>query len=173
MCIRASVVIRSVGRMIRLMDIRPATPADVPAVLPLVDAISRLHESWDPARFKVKSNVLDSYRSWLTARATDARAVFLVAERESRIVAYLIGTIEPEIPIYWTPECGWIHDLWVDALYRNEGVGRQMTTLAVERFRALGVSQLRLQTAAANDTARALFMQCGFRTSTVEMLMEI
>jgi len=155
------------------MQIRDATPHDVPAVLPMVDAISRLHASWDPARFRTTASVLDSYRAWLTARATDPRAVFLLAERDGRVVAYLIGTIEDEIPIYWTPQTGWIHDLWVDPTYRNEGLGRQMTMLAVERFRALGMTQVRLQTASANDVGHALFTQCGFRNSTVEMICEL
>ena len=48
-----------------------------------------------------------------------------------------------------------------------------MVMLAVERFAALGVSQVRLETAAANDAARALFAKCGFRVSTIDMIMEV
>ena len=48
-----------------------------------------------------------------------------------------------------------------------------MTMEAVERFRAIGVTQIRLDTAAANEAARKLFASCGFRTSVVEMLREI
>ena len=59
------------------------------------------------------------------------------------------------------------------APYRNEGTARQLVMLAVERFREIGVEQIRLDTAAANEPARALFAACGFRASTVEMLMEL
>jgi ribosomal protein S18 acetylase RimI-like enzyme len=49
-----------------------------------------------------------------------------------------------------------------------------MVTLAIERFRReIGVAQIRLDTAAANDAARELFQRCGFRASTIEMLMEM
>jgi ribosomal protein S18 acetylase RimI-like enzyme len=154
------------------MTIRPATPEDVPQVLPLVKGICDLHESWDPVRFDFKDNVVEMYRLWLTERAKDERSVFIIAERDGKIVAYIVGTIEPEIPIYWQPECGWIHDIFVDENYRNEGIARQLVTLSVEKFTQLGVEQVRLNTAAVNETARELFKACGFRVSTIEMLIE-
>lgn len=113
------------------------------------------------------------YHNWLNARATDDRSVFLVAARETTIIAFLIGTVEREIPIYTLAEFGFIHDLWVDADYRNEGIARQLVTLAIERFTQIGVRQVRLDTAADNEIARSLFRTCGFRPSTVEMLLEL
>jgi ribosomal protein S18 acetylase RimI-like enzyme len=44
---------------------------------------------------------------------------------------------------------------------------------AIEAFRAIGVTQIRLDTAANNDAARQLFEACGFRPSVTEMLREI
>lgn len=154
------------------MTLRPATIDDVPQVLPLVKGICDLHKSWDRVRFDFRDNVVELYRSWLTERAQDERSAFFVAEREGRLVAYCIGTIEPEIPIYWQRSCGWIHDIFVDPAYRNEGIARQLITLSVEKFKQLGIQQVRLNTAALNDTARELFKSCGFRVSTIEMLIE-
>lgn len=155
------------------MTIRPATPDDVPQVQPLVARICSLHRSWDPVRFGFKENPETIYRAWLTARANDPRSPFFVAEREGRIIAYIVGSVEAEIPIYWMPECGWLHDLWVDEGYRNEGVGRQLVMLSIETFKQAGVSQVRLQTAQANNVGRQLFEACGFRVCTQEMLIEI
>ena len=155
------------------MEIRKATVEDVPNVLPLVSAICRLHESWDAARFRMIEKPELQYEGWLKARAKDERSVFLVAEHEGRLVGYTVCTIEREMPIYWMPECGWIHDIWIDEAYRNEGIGRQMAMLVIERFKELGVKQIRLETAAANESARKLFASCGFRVSTIEMLMEL
>jgi ribosomal protein S18 acetylase RimI-like enzyme len=155
------------------MDIRPASIDDIPGVLPMVAKICALHESWDPAKYGFLPNPQERYRRWLTARATDARSVFLVAEREGRLVAFLIGDIEEEIPIYRLKEFGFIHDLWVEEEYRHEGIARQMVMLAIERFKSSGVHQIRLDTAAANDPARKLFSSCGFHISTMEMLLEM
>ena len=161
------------------MNIRPATAADVPAVLPMVAKTCAQHEQWDPAKYGFRENPAEMYRRWLTTRATDPRSVFLVAERPAMLqdvpflVAFLIGTVEREIPIYRLEEYGFIHDLWVEPSYRNEGIGRQMVMLAIERFREIGVRQIRLDTAAPNDVARGLFAACGFRPSVQEMLLEI
>lgn len=155
------------------MTLRPATTADVPAVLPLARRINQLHQDWDRERFGLREDFLLSYEPWLHRRVNDPQSVFFVAEVSGAIVAYLVGTVMDEVPIYWMPRCGWIHDIWVEPDYRNEGVGRQLMTLAIEKYRAAGITQLRLQTAAANDVARQLFAQCGFRPCTVEMLMQL
>src|SRR5438034_7496335 len=139
----------------------------------MVAAIARLHESWDAAKYGYLPSPEEMYRSWLRSRATDAKSVFLVAEREAKLVGFIVGTIEREIPIYRVERFGFIHDLWVEPEYRHEGIARQMTMLAIERFREMGAKQIRLDTASKNEAARALFASCGFRESTREMLREI
>jgi ribosomal protein S18 acetylase RimI-like enzyme len=155
------------------MDIRAAKAADVPAVLPMVAKICALHEGWDSAKYGFLPQPQARYSRWLTGRADDPRSVFLVTEVDGKIVAFLIGMAEEEIPIYRLKEFGFIHDLWVEEDYRHEGIGRQMVMLAVEKFKEMGVKQVRLDTAAANEPARKLFASCGFRVSTIEMLVEL
>jgi RimJ/RimL family protein N-acetyltransferase len=44
---------------------------------------------------------------------------------------------------------------------------------ALDRFREMGVKQVRCDTAAANEAARGLMRSCGMRPSTTEMLIEL
>lgn len=160
------------------MKVRPANVEDVPLVLPMVAKICAFHEQLDPAKYGFLPNPAERYRGWLSARATDPRSVFLVADatatgEQLRLAGFLIGTIEKEIPIYRLTEFGFIHDLWIEESYRNEGLARQMVTLAIERFREIGVKQIRLDVLAQNEPAIALFKSCGMRPSTMEMLLEI
>ena len=159
------------------MEIRPATPSDVPAVLPMVAKVCAFHEKLDRAKYGFVENPAAMYARWLGGRATDPRSVFLVADAgrggKSKLVAFLVGTVEAELPIYRLKHFGFIHDLWVEEDYRHEGVARQMVTLAVERFGEIGVKQVRLDTARANEPARSLFAACGFRPSVTEMLIEL
>ena len=90
-----------------------------------------------------------------------------------KLVGFIVATVEKEIPIYRLDEFGFVHDLWVEPDYRNEGIARQMTMLLIERFREIGVKQIRCDTAAPNDAARKLFTSCGFRASVTEMLLEL
>ena len=80
-------------------------------------------------------------RGWRRAPTITRAAYFWWRSCETTLVAFLIGTVEKEIPIYRLDQFGFIHDVWVEPEYRNEGVGRQMTMLAIEKFRELGVKQ--------------------------------
>src|SRR5205085_7502044 len=108
------------------------------------DKLAALHESWDAAKYPYLPNVGQMYRSWLASRAGDRKSVFLVAEHASGTLAgFIVGTVEREIPIYRVEQFGFIHDLWVEEPYRHEGIARQLVMLAVERFRELGMTQIR------------------------------
>ncbi|MEH1822654.1 MAG: GNAT family N-acetyltransferase [Nostoc sp.] len=156
------------------MLIRPATITDVPAVLPMVAKICALHESWDSAKYGFLPHPEQRYEQWLTRLAnSDVRSVFLVSENEGQIVGFLVATIEREIPIYQLQEFAFIHDIWVEPEYRQKGIARQMVMLSVERFHQMGVKQIRLDTAIANEASRRLFASCGFRFSIIEMLIEL
>ena len=163
------------------MDIRPATPDDVPAVLPMVRAVCAFHEKLDAAKYAFRGDPGEMYEDWLRKRATDRKSVFLVADAgpdeqdpsRRKLVGFIVGTVTDEIPIYRVKRFGFLHDLWVEERYRHEGIGRQLVAEAVARFREIGVPQVRLDTAEANEAARALFRACGFRPSIVEMLTEL
>lgn len=169
------------------MQIRNATAADVPSVLPMVRAICEFHEARDPERFGMLPDVVERYARWLPERARDPRSVFLVAEIDgvdsvhgvegadstsvtSSLAGFVVCTVEPEIPIFRVRECGWIHDVYVKPEARRGGVGRALVREVVARFRAIGVEQIRLHTGVFNDDARRMFAAEGFRPSVVEML---
>lgn len=158
------------------MLIRPATPADVPAVLPMVAKICALHETWDRAKYGFLPNPDQGYERWLKRLTKSESSVFLVAEaaaQPEQLVGFIVATVEEEIPIYRLTEFGFIHDLWVEPEYRRSGIARQLVMQTIERFQQLGVKQIRLDTAAVNESARRLFLECGFRVSTIEMLVEL
>jgi ribosomal protein S18 acetylase RimI-like enzyme len=155
--------------------VRRAAQADVSAILPLVRAICDLHAQRDPQRFEVLPDVLDRYAAWLPLRIEDPTSVLLVAEARGvdgtmHLVGYLVGTVEAEVPIFWIPRCGWVHDIYVLPAYRSQGLAKQMMDLAIEHFQQQGLQQMRLHTGSFNDSARAFFSEFGFRPSVVEML---
>jgi ribosomal protein S18 acetylase RimI-like enzyme len=158
------------------MIIRPAIVSDVPSVVPMVRRIAQMHQELDPGKYTFRSDPGEMYRNWLIAKTSDRRSVFIVAETDgapTKLAGFLIATVEAEIPIYQIKEFGFIHDLWVEDHYRHEGIGRQLVSEAVERFAQIGVPQVRCDTSWENQAARSLFIACGFRPSTVEMLIEI
>ncbi len=161
------------------MEIRPAFEADVPRVLPMVVRVCDFHERLDPAKYAFSPDIAAKYDAWLRCRATDDRSVFLVADagrsgaEPPALAGFLVGTVEKEIPIYRLAEFAFIHDLWIEPPYRHEGLARSMVSLAIERFAAIGIRQIRMDVAAGNEPALRLFEACGFKPSTIEHLLEL
>lgn len=150
--------------------IRDGTEEDVGAVLPMVAAICRYHQELDPERYGFVVQVAEMYRSWLPQRVVDPKSVLLVAEAEGALVGFLVGACETSIRIYTLREFGFIHDVWVEPAWRGRGIAGALVDGAMERFAAMGVKQVRLETAAENEAARRLFASRGFRVGTVDML---
>ncbi|HEY9641085.1 MAG TPA: GNAT family N-acetyltransferase, partial [Coleofasciculaceae cyanobacterium] len=132
------------------------------------------------------------YTAWLNRLMQNSRDLCLVAEDTAEnldqspdqspdppaenphcLAGFLIATLEREIPIYRLKEFAFIHDLWVEERYRQGGIARQMVMQAIAHFQQLEIQQIRLDTAYANEAARKLFAACGFRISTIEMLIEL
>lgn len=153
--------------------VRDATVVDIPAILPMVRAICSMHEKLDPARYAMLPNVVSMYESWLPQRIADRNSVVLVGEAGAKVVAFLVASVEASIPIYRLDRFGFIHDVWVDPDARGQSIGKALAVRAVEKFRAMGVKQIRLETATDNPSARALFASCGFRVATLDMLLEL
>lgn len=152
------------------VTIRAATVADVESVLPMVARVVALHEEWDAARYRALGDVVERYRSWLPERARDARSVFLVAvEPGGGVVGFVVASVEGNIPIYEVKEFGFIHDMWVEPAWRGRGVAGGLARETLKRFWAMGVKQVRLETAAGNEGARRVFAEAGFRVTAVEM----
>ena len=156
-----------------MSTIRAATAADVEGVLPMVAAICSLHEAWDRDRYGMLPDVVERYRRWLPVRATDPRSVFLVAEEAGELAGFVVGSVEQNIPIYRVAEFGFVHDLWVQPPHRGTGIASGLAAAAIDRFRAMGMSQVRLETAVANSEARRVFERLGFRAASVELLLAL
>ncbi len=162
------------------MIIRSASHSDIPALLPMIGKMCALHQSWDGAKYGFLPEPERLYERWLGSLIQSQRDLCLVADLGSSLpessvslVAFLLATVEREIPIYRIKEFAFIHDLWVEEDHWHLGIARQMVQHAIAHFTQLEIPQIRLDTAKANEAARHLFTSCGFRISTIEMLTEL
>lgn len=137
-----------------------------------------MHRTLDPARYSFLPNIRALYSPWLEKILRDPHHLLLVAEASddsgpTQLVGFLISVLEDEIPIYEVQQYGYIHDLWVEEAYRHQGIARLMVERTIEHYHQQGVTQIRLSTVSTNESARRLYSACGFRISTVDMLIEL
>jgi ribosomal protein S18 acetylase RimI-like enzyme len=157
-----------------MFQTRPATTNDIDSILAMQREIHAEHLTWDAARWTVGAPVESAYHTWLTRLLTEEQnGLALVAERESRLLGYLIAEVEEESTQHWSPRAVYLHDLFVDAASRRAGVARKlMEELLVWSETYHPWLQVRLITAAGNESARAFFERFGFRSCAVEMIRE-
>lgn len=143
------------------------------AVLPLIAKTCAFHQAADPQKYPFLPEPEKRYGGWLKRSIGDPNMVFLVGAEDERIVAFLVATIDDEIPIYQVKRYGFVQDVFVDEAYRHRGIAKALMLEAMSRLAAMGIKQVRLDVLERNEPARRLFASCGFRTSIVEMIREI
>lgn len=94
-----------------------------------------------------------------------------VAEAQAAIVGFvcvLARVPEASTDAYARPHAA-IGELFVEPAHRGTGVGRRLLARAETHARVRGADRLRVQVLAANDGARDLYHDFGFRDRLVEL----
>ncbi|HYE86544.1 MAG TPA: GNAT family N-acetyltransferase [Vicinamibacterales bacterium] len=156
------------------MTIRRAEPGDAEALGQLGAALMHTHYAFDSQRFLQPGQGAEAgYAEFLVSQLRDAGSIVLVAEQSGRIAGYVYAGIEPLSWKELREECGFIHDLLVTDAARRSGVGEALINRAIEWLREQGMPRVMLWTAAQNENARRLFARRGFRSTMIEMTLEL
>jgi ribosomal protein S18 acetylase RimI-like enzyme len=155
------------------MNIRMGNAGDLAAIMPMMRKHRALHEQWDAALYALRPDADVRYRRWLGPIVEDPRTFLLVAEEHGQIVGFLTAVVEKDMPIYHCEEYAAINDLWVEPAWRRHGVAIALVEQAAREYTAVGIRQLRIQTAVANTAARAMLERAGFRPGTIDLLRQL
>jgi len=156
------------------LTIRPAGPADVPALGRLGALLVRTHHEFDPKRFiAVTDRTEHGYASFLATQLDEPNVVVLVADRDGEVVGYTYAGVEGRDYMSLRGPAGVLYDIVVDPAHRGEGIGRMLLDAALAALEARGAPRAVLSTADRNESAQRLFARAGFRRTMVEMTREL
>ena len=154
--------------------VRPAVPADLPAIGRLGALLVRLHHEFDPERFIAATpRIEEGYASFLGRQLAEPNVVVLVAEREGAVLGYTYAGVEGIDYMSLRGPAGVLYDIVVDPAHRRYGVGRMLLDAALSALQARGAPRVVLSTAERNEPAQRLFARAGFRRTMVEMTREL
>ena len=154
--------------------IRKATAADMSATGRLGALLVRQHHALDPQRFiPAGPDAGEGYGWFLGTQLELPKAVVLVAERRGEVVGYAYATLEPHDWMELRAAAGFLHDVVVDELVREQGVGTRLVEAACAWLRDHGAPCVLLWSAAGNTAAQAPFDRLGFRRTMIEMTREL
>jgi ribosomal protein S18 acetylase RimI-like enzyme len=153
--------------------IRPATPADVPAIGRLGALLVRTHHDFDPERFiPATERTAEGYGSYLGSQLRNRDVIVLVAEENGEVLGYTYAGIEGYDYMALRGPAGVLYDIVVAPAHRQHGVGRLLLDATLAELTAKGAPRVVLSTAERNEPAQRLFAHAGFRRTMIEMTRE-
>lgn len=135
------------------MHIRRALSADLPALLPLIEAYWRFEQIGGFAAERIEALL-----SGLLAEPQ--RGTLWVAEVDGAVAAYLLA-----VYVFSLEQQGLtaeIDEFYVSPAQRGQGIGASLLAVAEAEFRRLGCTSVALQLARDNAAARAFYRRQQF-----------
>lgn len=135
--------------------IRPAAPADLPALLEMVQALAHHHGDTPTASLETLTRDLFGHYPWATT---------LVAQKSGPLIGY--ATLTRSVQMQTGRRGMDLHHLFVVETARNSGTGRALIAAAIALARSEEVAQITVSTAPDNPRAAAFYPQAGFEPYT-------
>lgn len=129
-------------------DVRPATLADMDAVLALATAFA--------TSFAVEP---EAFRVSFAAVLGDPGACLLVAEKDGAVIGYVLGFVHATF--YANGRVAWVEEITVDASQRRRGTGRRL----MEAFEAWAWARDARLVALATRRAAPFYGALGYAES--------
>ena len=156
------------------ISIRPAVPADLPAIGRLGALLVRAHHDFDPERFIAATPESERlYAAFIGSQLEDSDVLALVAERDGDVLGYTYAGVEGYDYMALRGPAGALYDIVVDPAHRGQGVGRTLLDATLATLEARCVPRVVLSTAERNEAAQRLFARAGFRRTMIEMTREL
>ena len=158
----------------RAPKIRPATPADIPALGRLGALLVRVHHDLDPQRFIAATPDTENRYGWfLGTQLDEPNIIILVAEQGGEVIGYTYSGVEGNDYMALRGPAGVVYDIVVDPAHRKQGVGLMLLGATLDALKARGSPRVVLSTAERNASAQRLFDRAGFRRTMIEMTREL
>jgi ribosomal protein S18 acetylase RimI-like enzyme len=155
------------------MNVRTMVRADLDVVGRLAGKLVRMHYDLDPRRFIHLENPEPGYAKWLGQEMKSDAVVLIVAEIDGQVIGYVYARKEGRNYNDLLDAHGKLHDVYVDESARGKGAGEALVREAMRRLAEKGAPRVILSTAVQNAGAQRLFEKVGFRTTMLEMTVEL
>jgi GNAT superfamily N-acetyltransferase len=154
------------------ITVRRATRDDARTIAEFAFKLVEQHRQYDPVRF-AKLGDLEGM-AWFYGGQTEAEdAVVLVVEIDDRVVGFAYLEYQSRNYMELSAASVRLQDIFVEEAARGTGAGRELIEAAVEESKGFEAAKVLLSVAAKNTFAQEFFKHQGFRTTMLEMMLEL
>jgi ribosomal protein S18 acetylase RimI-like enzyme len=154
------------------VEVRRATRKDARAVAEFAIKLFAQHQAYDARRFAEIASIEGAARFY--GSQTEAKdAAVLIAEFENKIVGFAYVQYEAMDYANLLENAAWLHDIYVDEAARGQNAGKLLIEKSIEVAKEFGAAKLMLSVAARNEYAKEFFGRNGFKTTMVEMMLDL
>ena len=150
------------------INIRPATPDDLPTILKFEQGIIETERPFDPTLQPGKFHYYD-----LSARIKDPDAAVVVAEDNGKVIAGGSAVIKQGNRYNIFNDYAFLGFMFVVPEYRGQGVNSLIIEALIDWSRKKGLSEIRLQVYSDNQPAIRAYEKVGFKKILTEMRLDV
>lgn len=145
------------------MIIRKAKIKDIPQTVKHSIDLNKEHEKFDKY-FELKNKVVKIIKEFHTKNIFSSRSLFLVAEDNDIIIAYVIVKIDKRPPVYKIKEMGYVLAIYVDKKYRKKGISKKFFEIIIPWFKKKKIKYIELQVHPKNIAGVKVWKKHKFKT---------
>jgi GNAT superfamily N-acetyltransferase len=152
--------------------VRRAVLEDARTIAELAKKLVVQHQNYNSRRFAQIAT--EKQMATFYGNQTKAKnAAVLVAELEGNVVGFAYLQFEEKDYAALLESAAWLHDIYVDESARGHNAGKVLIEAAIQAAREFGANKLMLLAAAQNENAIAFFKRGDFKTTMVEMMLDL
>jgi GNAT superfamily N-acetyltransferase len=152
--------------------VRRATKADADKIAEFSVALAEQHVGYDAVRFS-RLITRDGAAAFYASRTGAENAAVLLAEIDGRVVGFAYMEYEPVLYAEPATNVVWLHDIYIEPEAQGSGAGRELIEAVRKEAGYSGANKVLLSVSVKNASAQRFFEQNGFRTTMLEMMLEI
>jgi ribosomal protein S18 acetylase RimI-like enzyme len=152
--------------------VRRATSEDAQTIADYALKLVAQHLDYDALRF---ARLVDSKQaaSYYGNQTNVKDSAVLVAELEGKIIGFAFVRFDSKNYADLLESAAWLHDIYVDEEFRGSHAGKSLLEAATQAAKDFGASKLMLSVAVQNELARKVFENAGFKTTMLEMMLDL
>lgn len=154
------------------VQIRPAEPPDIPALVELWTEFMDYHSALDPDYVRAPG-ATKRWAEYIGVRLGDDAYHVLVAGDGAALAGYVVATVMDYPPVFTIGKYGFIQEIAVAAPYRRSGIARRLLRAAEDWLLAAGLERVQVTIDVANAASMALFRSAGFAPHTERLIKKL